>query len=807
MSALQGVRVLELGRRTPAAYCGRQFAKWGADVVVVEDDTGSSLRQLHPLARGADGRVHSLLWNYVAANKRGLDQRALAGAGAFAAVLACADVLVTDWSDARLSALFDTTLADIRATHPQLCVVSITPFGLSGPYSAFEGTELIVQALSGYLALNGVAGQPPLRAPGHLTGYAAGVNGFVAGLGCYLKRLRTGQGDFAEVSEMETLAAMIPFLRVEYTGRDIVREGGNEAGVRLFPCADGWVSMLPLNPRQKAVFGEVLDIPEHAWPTDLYDGSYRERVDKAMAFFSHYTRRKTMDQIFEGLEQRGIVCGKALSPADLLTLEQLEARGYYRELAHPTLGELKFPGPAARLSELGMEEPAPAPVLAQRLTPDLLGWTPRERLPHDPAAAASRPLEGIRVVDLTQAWIGPFSTLLLADLGAEVIKVESHKRPDVWRQASPNPVAIKNVRAERVNRSAYFNSVNRDKLDLSLDLKAAEGKALFLRLVQRADVVAENYTPRIMGNFGLDYDALRQHKPDLVMASFSGFGKSGPISDYKSNGAAIEAMAGWDVLHRYTDGAPVLMGFYQADAISGLQMAALMLLSLVNRERTGRGQNIDGAMLDAAAGYIGEIILAAQLEVDQGRGGNGDPDMAPHGVYACKGDDRWIAIAVPDDDVWGSLLSMDGCPAALHDARFETTSARLSHHIELDACIQTWTERQDADGLMMALQAAGVPAGVVRGAAEGLDEPHLRARSWFQSLTHPDLGTHRYNGFLWRFAGGQAISRLPPPRLGEHSRQVLKEQLGLSDTDIDVLWEQGITGAVLTEYPGAQEAS
>jgi crotonobetainyl-CoA:carnitine CoA-transferase CaiB-like acyl-CoA transferase len=802
MSALQGLRVVELSRRAPAAYCGRQFAKWGADVVVVEPEGGSLLRRLHPLARGTDGRIYSLFWSYVAANKRSLAQTAVTRPGALDDLLGRADVFVTDWTDVDLEPAFGTTLQAIHVAHPHLAMVSITPFGLHGPYSAFEGTELVSQALSGYLALNGLPDRPPLRAPGHLTGYSAGVNGFVAGLGCYLKYLRTGQADLAEVSEMETLASMIPYLRVEYTGHDIIREGGNAAGVRLFPCADGWVSMLPLNPLQKDVFAAVLDIPDDAWPADLYEGEYMERVNKSVAFFSQFTRRKTMEQIFEGLEQRGIVCGKALSPHDLLTLEQLEARRFFRTFDHPALGTLKFPGPAARLSELNMMPPAPAPEGACADVADL-DWTERERGTIDPVQAKRRPLEGLRVVDLTQAWIGPFSTLLLADMGAEVIKVESHKRPDVWRQASPNPVAIKNVRAERVNRSYYFNSVNRDKLGVALDLKSERGKALFLKLVENADIVTENYTPRVMGNFGLDFETLTGTKPDLVMASFSGFGKSGPISDYKSNGAAIEAMAGWDVLHRYANGEPVLMGFYQADAISGLQMCALTLLSLVHRQRTGRGQNIDGAMLEASAGYIGEALLAAQLEVDLGSGGNGDPDMAPHGVYACAGHDRWIAIAVPDDAHWARLLDVDGAPASLRAERFATTASRLAHRIELDAALQSWTERQDAEQLMMDLQRAGVAAGVVRGAAEGLDEPHLHARSWFQALTHPDLGTHRYNGFLWRFADAEMRSALPPPRLGEHSRTVLHQHLGLSESEIDVLWQAGVTGAVMTEYGAA----
>ena len=798
---LDSLTVLELGHAVSTAYCGRQFAAWGADVVVLEPDQGSPLRGLHPLARGRDGATHSLLWQYVAANKRTLLQRTLGEHPSerrehLLHLLRGTDVLITDWTDADLTETFGLTLSALHDALPHLVITSLTPFGLSGPYSDYAGSELVVQALSGYLALNGTPDQPPLRAPGHLTAYAAGVSAFVAALGCYFKRLQTGHGEVIEASEMETLAALVPYLRVQYLGGDLHRQGGNEAGVRLLQCADGWVSVLPLDPRQAGIFAKVLDIPRDAFPSNLFEGDYFERVDKAIAFYSHYTRRKTMQAVFEGLAAQGIVCGKVLAPADLLSLSQLQAREYFDTLHHAHLGTLKVPGAAAKLSSLHQVQPGTAPALGGATHPQDLNWAPRDAAT-DTASTNRRPLQGVMVVDLTQAWIGPFATLALADLGAEVIRVESHKRPDVWRQASPNPVAIKNVHAERVNRSAYFNSVNRDKRTVSLDLKSDRGKALFLDLVARADVVTENYTPRVMANFGLHYDALRTIKPDLVMASFSGFGKTGPLSDYKSNGAAIEAMAGWDVLHHYVDGPPLLMGFYQADPISGLQMAALILLSLIHRERTGEPQNIDGAMLEAAAGYIGEALLAAQLEMDLGRGGNADPDMAPQGVYACAGDDRWLALTVTDDDCWQRLLQVPGCPDELQDSRFATAAARRSHHIELDALLQSWTQDLDADALMQALQARDIPAGTVRGTAEGLHEPHLQARNWFQTHHHAELGTHRYNGFLWRFADAPPVSTLAPPRLGEHSRELLAEKLGLSEAEIDQLWAEGVTGAVL----------
>ena len=399
------------------------------------------------------------------------------------------------------------------------------------------------------------------------------------------------------------------------------------------------------------------------------------------------------------------------------------------------------------------------------------------------------------MLDLTQAWIGPFATLVMADLGAEVIKIESHRRPDVWRHAANSPPALADAPGAKVNHSWYFNSVSRNKRSLCLDLASADGKALFERLVAGADVVAENYTPQVMDKFGLGYDALAAQRPDLVKASFSGFGKTGYLSDMKANGSSIEALAGWDFLHRYPDGPPALMGFYQADPVCGLQMAALTLASLIRRQRTGEGEAIDGAMLDAAVGYLGDALLAAQLGDPPAALGNRDPDHAPSGVYPARGDDRWIAIDIPDEAAWHALAALVGPP--LDQPRFETLAGRRAAQDEIDATLAAWTAGFDAEALMGRLQGAGVPAGVVRGLAEAIDDPQLTARGWFKTMTHADLGEHRYNGFPWRFAGRELVAATPPPRLGEHSALLLTEKLGLDEAAIKALAAEGVTGWVM----------
>jgi crotonobetainyl-CoA:carnitine CoA-transferase CaiB-like acyl-CoA transferase len=784
---LSHLRVLELGQDVATAYCGRQFATWGADVVVVEPTAGSPLRRLAPFAPGRDGTPVSLLWTNVSANKRSVR---LDDGADVVALIERADVLLLQGGPDALVA-HGTSLSALRAECPSLVVVSITPFGLSGPYANFRATGLTVEALSGYLGLNGEAGMPPIQAPGRLTEYAVGVNAFVAALAAVLKRERTGWGEFVEVSAMETLATMIPFLHVQYLGGDKRREGGTSAGVRLLACADGWISMMVVSPRLREVLCQVLEIPEGEFPDELYAGDYADVLRKALPFLERYTRRWKTEDLFLALSVSGITCGKVMSLGEVLELDQLKARDYWRTLDHPELGSVRMPGPAGRFRSIAPVTPCAARDAAG--SPAKLGWDARTAPAADPERAGEMPLEGMRVLDLTQAWIGPYTTLLLADLGADVIKIESHKRPDVWRMNAALPPAIPGlVHVARPNRSHYFNSVNYGKRNLTLNLRSEEGRALFLRLATNADLVVENYTSQVMANFGLAYETLREVKPDLVMTSCSGYGRSGPWEIFATNGSAIEAMAGWDWLHRHPGGPPVQMGFYQADPIDGLQMAALTLIGLIHRTRTGEGDHLDGAMLDASVGYLGELLLQAQLRCEPEPTGNRSAAISPHGVFPCAGEDRWIALAADGEAAWRALAAT----ADLDDPRFASLSGRKAHEDDLEARLAAWTRRWDADALMSHLQHAGVPAGVVRGVREGLDEPQLSARGWFRRLTHHDLGTHSYNGYAWRFPGCGLKAASAPPRLGEHSDELLRDLLGLSPAEIAELKAKDVTGQV-----------
>jgi crotonobetainyl-CoA:carnitine CoA-transferase CaiB-like acyl-CoA transferase len=733
----------------------------------------------------------SALWEYLAAGKRAvlLEERERAP---FETLLSSADIFITDLSEIELSQ-FRMTLKGLRKRHRHLCVISLGHFGSSGPYRTFRGSELVDQALSGHMSLNGAPGMAPLRLPAHIGSFAIGANAFVGGLAAYFGRLRKGAGDLVEISAIETYATLTPFLRHQYLKTEETRLGGPSTGVSLFPCSDGWVSFVAATPDQVKDVARALNIAENL-PPDLLNGTRMEIKPRAIEFFSARTSQMGANDVFLALERNGVACGQVLSPKSLLAQEQLAAHSFFETISTVSLGTISYPSGTPRSDDIKPARAQPAPAAAQRLEPHQLGWT-QDNVVKTVRPARTLPLDGIRIADLTQAWIGPFATMLLADLGAEVIKIESHKRPDVWRQISVNPVAVPNPASEQVNQSPNFNSVNRNKKSLTLDLLTDRGKDIFLEVVRRSDIVAENYTPRVMDRFGLGWQRLKKENPNLVMLSSSGFGKTGPWSDFKTNGSAVEGLAGWDWLHGYSQGQPMILGFYQADPICGLHMAALMLLGLIKRERHGGGGHLDASMMDAAIRYLGDEILRVQRSVEPHVNGNRSPDCSPNGVFACAGNDRWLAISISDDDAWLSFLNVPGVPAALRDPAFATLAGRRSKENEVEDAISKWCATQDADELMLILQASGVAAGVVHSLHDMIDDPHLKARDWFKAIAHSVCGTHRYNGFAWTFADADLRVDLPPPCLGEHSAGILTRLLGISTDEIEKLKQDGITGA------------
>ncbi|MDO8636815.1 MAG: CoA transferase [Dehalococcoidia bacterium] len=409
------------------------------------------------------------------------------------------------------------------------------------------------------------------------------------------------------------------------------------------------------------------------------------------------------------------------------------------------------------------------------------------------------PLEGIRVIDLTISWAGPKVTQCLADMGAEVIKVESIQYVDAQRgrnRVHPGMCHYAdNEPGQRPwNRYDAANQINRNKLSTTLDLTRPQGTQIFKKLVAIADVVVDSFSPRVMAKFGLDYDALKAIKHDIIAMSMPAFGMSGPYRDYISWGNMLECLVGLASARGYPDSEPFMYHAY-SDPICGLTGAFALQLALHHRETTGEGQFIDLAQLEAFTPLSAELIFDYEMnERIHTPMGNRHSYMAPHSVYRCRGDDNWIAISVSSDHEWQGLIEALGRPYWAADVKFSTSLSRWQHQDELNGLIQAWACSQDKYEAMHRLQAAGVPAGALLSEKEQFENPHLKERGIFEKVTHPDAGTHFYPGTTWKLSKTPGHIRLPAPLLGEHNELVLGKLLGLSNEEIATLKANQIIG-------------
>jgi len=399
---------------------------------------------------------------------------------------------------------------------------------------------------------------------------------------------------------------------------------------------------------------------------------------------------------------------------------------------------------------------------------------------------SKQPFEGIRICDLSQNWSGPYCTAYLGGLGAEVIKVESIQHPDTFRFGN----LVSELWWEVY---AAWNCTNLNKYDVTLDLNNPKGKELFKELVKVSDIVIENFTPRVMENFGLNYPALKELKNDIIMVSLQGYGQSGPWRDYASFGIAFEQSGGMAYLTGYTDGPPQNLGG-SADIIAGTHAAFAIQAALEYRRRTGKGQFIEIAQAELLTRFLGTPLIDYSLNKRVwGRLGNRNPFMAPHGVYRCKGQDMWMVISISSDKEWNAFCRAIGKPELAQDERFSTLLNRWRNQDVLDKLIEAWTVELDRYDAMTILQKAGVAAGAVTIADKLQHEPQLKDRGFYQEVTRDIIGTQIYPRWPIRLTETD-IKMRPAPKLGEHNNYVLETILGLSKPEIEELEKNQIIG-------------
>ncbi|MBI4330773.1 MAG: CoA transferase [Chloroflexi bacterium] len=408
-------------------------------------------------------------------------------------------------------------------------------------------------------------------------------------------------------------------------------------------------------------------------------------------------------------------------------------------------------------------------------------------------------MEGVRVVDLTISWAGPKVTQVLGDMGAEVIKVESIQYIDAQRGRKKAPRGMLNYPdrepGERPwNRFSAFNQLNRNKLGITLNLRRPEGKEIFKKLVAISDVAIDCFRAGLMDDLGLGYEVMRAAKPDIIMVSMSGFGKSGPYRNYLSWGSQIECLTGQARVRGYPDSQPFMVNAY-GDPIAGLTGAFAIIVALCHRRKTGEGQFIDFAQVESLAPLSAEFLLDYVMNGRiAGPAANRHDFMAPHGVYRCRGDDQWVAIAVSNDREWQALVKAMGSPAWAGDETYSGAAARWTHRDVIDSFINAWTAGQDKYEVMHHLQAHGAPAGAVISEEEMFHDPHLKERGVLEMVSHPEAGTHPYPGPTWKFSGTPLRVFRPAPCLGQHNELVLGDYLGLSRDEIASLEAEQIIG-------------
>ena len=402
------------------------------------------------------------------------------------------------------------------------------------------------------------------------------------------------------------------------------------------------------------------------------------------------------------------------------------------------------------------------------------------------------PLSRYRVVDFGTAWAGPMAAQLLADLGAQVIKVESRARLDGLRLG--RPIMGEDIaggdRGLWPELQPVFHGINRNKLSVTLNLKTDEGLELVRSLIARSDLVMNNYSPGVLQRLGLDYPSLRKLRPDIILVSMPSVGDTGPLRDILAYAPIIQALSGLMSTVGYS-GDEQLVGELQApwsDVVAAMHAALSSLAALRHRQQTGQGQYIEVAQLEATTSMLGEGVLEYQMTGrPPGPQGNFDPDFAPHNNYQCAGDDQWVSIAVRTEEEWRAFCAAMGSPAWARSGKFAAKSQRQANIAELDSWVAAWTRNQPAEDLVQLLQEHGVAAMKVMSIEDQFTDPHLQERQAYLEVEHPHVGIEWLYGMPWLFGNTPGGIRTPAPTLGEHNRLILGELLGVPAAELERL--------------------
>ncbi|HEV8625713.1 MAG TPA: CoA transferase [Acidimicrobiia bacterium] len=783
MDALTGLRVVDLSRGIAGAYAARLLADVGAEVTIVEPPGGDPLRRRLPPGVRSEGR-DGALFRFLRAG-----MRSVVGAAALppaAALLEQAD-LVLDSGEAGLD------VDAYRARRPDAVVVSITPWGRTGPWADRPAAELVVQAEAGAVAVHGRPDEVPYQTGGRLLEWCTGAFAAVGALSALAGVRRSGRGELVDCSLLASAAfASVAFVdaRHEILGRPALPGPARIVDApSIEPTADGWVGITTNTRAHYEAFLGLIGrsdlLADDRWARAEHRIAHYEEWN---SFVHPWTRRHSTAEVVAAAAVAGVPAVPVNDAAGVLAFPQFQARAAFEPAAD---GDFLAPRPPWRFDGVALSRRGPAPALDESSTTAPAGGAGRRPVAAT-SAAPSRPLAGLRVVDATAFWAGPAAGQVLAYLGAEVVHVEAVQRLDGSR-AIVGPL----VGAERWwERSAMFLSSNRDKLGLTLSLTSPEGRALFEQLLASADVLLENFAPRVFDRFGLTAERATELNPRLVSVRMPAFGLSGPARDTLGFAQTMEQVTGLAWMTGPAGGEP-RNPRGPCDPLAGYQAAFAVLTALARRERTGRGGTVEVAMAEAALDVAAELIVNHTAYGAGGaRDGNRDPFAAPQGVYRCRGTEAWLALSVTDDDQWPALAATLGSPAWADDPELKSAEGRRAAHDRLDVDIGRWAAGLTVDEAVATLVAAGVPAGAVRDPRLLPHHPQLRAIGYYEETDHPVCGRLQLPTVPFRFAGIERWAHNAAPLLGQHNTEVLTGILGLDPAAVARLEAEQVIGTV-----------
>ena len=784
VTALQGLRVVEIGCLPAASYCARLFADFGADVMKLEPQGGDPGRQAAPSVATEAGDV-SAWFAFLNSGKRIAtmpeDEAAFAGLLAECDIVVCADGMVRH---------------DGRKGGREPVWIDVSWFGRTGPYADFAGTDAICRALGGNTQLVGPADGPPIASPDFQAAITGGLWAFIGAAAALVARDRDGPRKLeASVLEACVTVAEYQVTEADESGQAQKRQAVNRFAptypLGIYPASDGWVGVTLVTPAQWRSFCEMVDLPHLARDETLHTSTDRlPRADELEAQFIPKLREAPAAHWFAQGLKRKIPLVVVPSMEALTASAEYRRRGAIVALALGATNVLA-PGCPFRLSETPPRTGGALAAIGSAV------WQPRAAPPlfaSPKADAGSLPLRGLRIVDFTMGWAGPLCTRIFADLGAEVVKIESCGYPDWWRGVDRRPHVVREKLYEKTSR---FAVMNRNKRGITIDLTQAEGIDLAKRLVMSADAVVDNYSVDVLPKFGLGPQALRDLKPSLVTLSMSAFGSASPWRECRAYGSTLEQGSGLPGLVGNPGDVPTMSHPAFGDPVGGLNGAGALLVALLHARRTGEGQHIDLSQVECMMQMTAPWMIAQSAGTPPTRYGNGHPDHAPHGIYRCAGEDAWLAVAVRSQEEWRALTSIIGHRDWADDAAFRTVDGRRSRSGDIDAALSHWSNGRSADEAMTQLQHAGIPAGVARRPLDLVNDAHLQHRDFWQWTERAFTGRHPLPSAAIRDGAQPFAVRFPAPTLGQHNHEVLEGILGLSEADITALAGRGIVGTEL----------